>query len=75
MIDFWVLKILMADGHLFEVCGTREVLQSAMDEWSSGEFDGGKITINGVYDSADRVEHIVVVKRETITGMSLLKRY
>ncbi len=75
MNNFWALKIMVEGGHIFEICGAEDVLRGALEEWSSGEYEGGKLTVNGVFDSADCAEHIVVVKREEIIGMSLLKRY
>ena len=74
MYELWSLRINAEEsGGWQEICGSEAILREAIEEWKNGGI--AFLTVEGIFDTADRATHTLVIKREAIISMSLTRRY
>ena len=78
MSDIWRLSVMENNGQHLAVHGAEEILRAAIEDWQhwmkNGEIDK-YLEVLGYTDSADRADHLYVVKYENISSMSLVQIY
>ena len=70
---FWSLRVILEHGIMQEVCGSEEILRGAVKEWLDGGLDTDIIEVSGMTNDKISTEHTIYIKRDQITGMSLME--
>jgi len=74
---FWKLTVVTEHSN-FSALGTEEVMRQAISEWREYLTNGlddhkAVLRVEGLYDSADRAECVLVTVMSKIDSMSLVK--
>lgn len=76
MNSVWEIRVV-TDATSYAVCGDERVLRMFMAEWEASmeSKTNPVLVLQGICDTADRAEHTIMVKADTIQGCSLIRKY